>query len=155
MIPNLLRYHTPALTVLGRLPAVEQHVRCRLNLPPAGPLLTQLQRAGCGQADLALVLLRIGSPEARRVVEMLMRRRITVYPPLFLRWRYNIQSPVVLRPRLTAVAANPRKPGTRAHLLYEQFRPGRTEEQLRARGVRTCDLRRARRRGWIEWEQRA
>lgn len=148
MIP---RKHLQTVALINRDRVLKARVRHYFNLP-RGTLAPLLRRAGLGHADLVLCLLRLGELD---YVERLVGRPIVYGPTFSIRLSSRGGHRVVrdATPRLTWVTPdNPRRTSTRAHQRFEEFRVGRTEAQLRMRGVTRRDLRRAERLGWIKME---
>lgn len=147
----------PAIASLQRnCPSLAYRIRVYFGLG-SGPLIRSIPRAGLGQADVVLALLRIGTRCARRYVEHIIGRAITVCPSCRLTYPYNRQRPrVSLQPVITWVTPNPPlRCSTKIAACYTEFRVGRTREQLLCRGVSRGDIRRAVRRGWITMSEGA
>lgn len=106
---------------------------------------------GLCQADLAVALLRVGTPEALNHVQDVLGLRITVCPPAL---PPRVPKPVrreATGPILSLVTDNPCSPRTDAHRRYALVRVGMTREKLLARGVTVRDLKVWANRGWIAW----
>lgn len=108
--------------------------------------------SGLCQADLAVALLRVGTPEALDHVQDVLGLRITrcptAVPP-------RVPKPVrreATGPTLSLVTDNPCSPRTDAHRRYALVRVGMTREKLLARGVTVRDLKVWANRGWIAWQ---
>ncbi len=138
-------------------------IRDYFDLPKGTALLPALLARGLGQADLVLCLLRLRDAHSglRRAAEghiaALVGHAITVGPPCLMYYRAS-GAPTVrtdLSPRISWVASeNPRLPRTEAYLRWADFKIGRTEAQLKLRGVTRRDFRKAVRRGWIKLEEK-
>lgn len=115
------------------------------------PFLQALRRAGLGQADIVLCMMRINTRRSREIAEALIGRPITVAQACRLTWQSNTQRPTVRRqPVITWICPDVSiRRRTRLAAAFQEFRVGRTREQLMSRGVSRGDLRRAIRRGWI------
>lgn len=148
MIP---RRHMQTVALINRDRVLKARVRFYFNLK-RGTLAPLLRRAGLGHADLVLCLLRLGELD---YVERLIGKPIT-YGVSFSIRRSSRGGHTVSEdksPRITFVQpTNPRATNTKAHDRYSIFRVGRTESQLRARGVTRKDIRKALRWGWIKME---
>ncbi len=148
----IARKHLQTVALINRDRVLRARVRLYFRLRPGtlGPLL---RRAGLGQADLVLCLLRLGE---LRWAEILVGKPI-VYGPSFrtvLSQTGKKNQRVDRSPRVVFVQPhNPRKTCTRAHDRFEHFRVGRTEQQLRVRGVTRKDIRKALKWGWIRMEE--
>lgn len=141
-------------SIQRRCPALAYKLRRYFNLG-SGPLIVSLYRAGLGQADVVLALLKINSDCARRAVERLVGRPITVCPSCLLIYDYNRSRPKLgSQPVITWVMRSPPlRSSTKIAACYPEFRVGRTREQLVCRGVSRGDIRRAVRRGWIKMSE--
>jgi len=110
------------------------------------------EAGGLCQADLAVALLRVGTPEALSHVEDVLGLHITrcpaAVPP-------RVPKPVrreATGPTLSLVTDNPCSPKTDAHRRYELLRVGMSREKALARGATVRDLRVWENRGWISWQ---
>lgn len=158
----MLRKHARTLANINRCGALHAALRTYFNLPSKRMALTPaLYQKGLGQADLVLALLRIPHPLSRLFIESLIGHPITIGSPCLLGYRTNGRPHVVHSDtyddrRITFVTdTNPRQHGTDAHLRWSLFQVGRTVGQLRVRGCKRRDIRRAARKGWITLEARA
>jgi hypothetical protein len=156
--------HYATVAALGRDRALRYLIRDYFSLPKTTALMPALLARRLGQADLVLCLLRLrdGHPVLREsaegYIEALVGHPITYGLPCLLRYRSNGTPSVALdrSPRIAWVSpSNPRLPRTEAFLRWPEYRVGRTEAQLRSRGVTRRDFRRAIRRGWIKLEEKA
>lgn len=145
-----LRKHLQSIAAIDQNPALKYMVRTYFDLG-SERLSVALRRAGLGQADLVLCLLRLRLPSARRMAESLIGHPITVAPAVKFTWRANGAAPTVgKQPVITWVMRDPpTRRSTRLDQCFAEFRVGRTRQQLLARGVSRGDIRRAARRGWI------
>ena len=155
----MLRHH--ARTIVTMQPSLKAKVRAYFGLPADVALTPAMYQRGLGQADLVLALLRIEHWNARFVIGLLVGKPITIGSPCLLHYRTNGLPTVVpstdwdARRIASVIPDNPRQPGTDAYLRWHQYQAGRTIGQLRVRGVRRRDIRRALRQGWITLEERA
>jgi len=146
----MLRKHLQSLALIVRTPALLYRVRRYFNLGTEH-LFVALRRAGLGQADVVLCLLKIGTQRARRIAEALIGKPITVAPACRFTYSVNGHAPRIGRqPVITWVIDEfPVLRMSRLVRCLHEFRVGRTREQLMRRGVTKGDIGRAVRRGWI------
>ena len=146
-----LRKHLQSIALITRIPSLLYRVRRYFALS-SGHLFIALRRRKLGQADLVMCLMSIGTEAARRVTECLIGRSITIGPACLLKYSHNTEHPTIGRqPVITRVSARPKiKARSRLARAFDEFRVGRTREQLLSRGVSRGDIRRAQRRGWIQ-----
>jgi hypothetical protein len=156
--------HCTTIAALGRDKPLRYLIRDYFSLPKTTALMPALLARRLGQADLVLCLLRLrdGHPALRESAEgyitRLVGHPILYGPPCLLHYRSNGAPSVGAdrSPRISWVnPTNPRLPRTEAFLRWPEYRVGRTESQLRSRGVTRRDFRRAIRRGWIKLEEKA
>lgn len=148
MIP---RKHLQTVALINRDRVLKARVRFYFHLR-RGTLSVLLRRAGLGHADLVLCLLRLGE---LGYVERLIGKPIVYGPSFSIKRssRSGHHAAVDTSPRITFVQAdNPRQSQSDAYSRFKIFKVGRTESQLRARGVTRRDIRKAQRRGWIRME---
>lgn len=128
-----------------------------LRLPADGETLYDaLERQGCSQADVALVLLRDGRPQCRAALAVLVGREVQVVPPPEVWPRPYPRLPGETGPdarRVLRVERNPRLPTTGAFQRYKNIRVGLTVAQLLARGVTRRDIREVVAAGVVELEE--
>lgn len=158
----MLRKHAATMAKLTADKSIKSLICDYFDLRPRSHSLTPLMyKRGLGQADLVLALLRISHPMARTYIGLLIGHPITIGAPCLLRYNPNVNTarPSTTRPtgvdnrRITYVQpTNPRQPGTEAHLRWPWFQHGRTVAQLRVRGVKRRDIRKAADMGWIKLE---
>lgn len=159
----MLRKHATALAHMTADKSLKKMVCDYFDLAPRSRSLTPLlYQRGLGQADLVLALLRINHSRARHYIGLLIGHPIVIAPPCLLRYNLNSNAsrPSITRPvgndnrRITFVQdTNPRQPGTESHLRWPWFQVGRTVAQLRVRGVKRRDIRKAADFGWIRLEE--
>ena len=156
----MLTLHYRTIARLGRDRTIKYLVRDYFGLPRAPALMPALLRCGLGQADLVLCLLRVRDAHvglrtaAEAHIAALMGHPIVVGRPCLLGLRSRVTGPQAKQaPRIAWVAPeNPRLPRTEAYLRWCEYRVGRTEAQLRSRGITRRDFRKAVRRGWVRME---
>lgn len=150
----MLRKHLAAVAKIDRNPALKYRVQRYFDLD-RGHLFRALQ--GYSQADLVLAMMRINTPLSRSIAESLVGRPITVGPACKFTWSFNKQTPSVGRqPVVVYVCPETEttiKKRSRLAMIYHEFKPGRTKEQLLRRGVRPGDIRRAVSRGLVRIAQ--
>lgn len=161
MLHNLYRQ----VAGIGRDRPLKYLVRDYFALPQHKALMPALLARGLGQADLVLCLLRLRDAHrglrtaAEAHIAGLVGHPIVVGPPCLSGYRARGTRHVARGPsdpRIAWVAPeNPRLPRTEAHMRWTEYRVGRTEAQLRARGITRRDFRKALRRGWITMEEHA
>lgn len=156
--------HARAVALLGSNRPIKYLIRDYFALPKEMALMPSLLARSLGQADLVLCLLRLRDTHRplRMPIEiyitMLVGHPIEYGPGCLLRYRDNGAPHVSLdrSPRVTWVTdENPRQPNTDAYLRWPEYKVGRTIAQLKMRGVKTKDIRVAKRKGWIKLEQYA
>jgi len=111
-----------------------------------GPLRDAVaEQLGGGQvfceADLAVALLRVGTPEALDYAGDVLGIRITRCPSGIPPWPPKPVRRKATGPRVVSVVANPCLPTTQAWQRFRLVRVGMTEDQLRARGISSRDIR--------------
>jgi hypothetical protein len=158
----MLTTHYLAIARLGRDRTIKYLVRDYFGLPRAPALMPALLSCGLGQADLVLCLLRVRDAHAglRTAAEAhiaaLVGHPIVVGVPCLMGYRRAPVRPEIAQnpsPRIAWVSPeNPRLPRTEAYLRWCEYRVGRTEAQLRSRGITRRDFRKAVRRGWVRME---
>ncbi len=164
----MLLRHARTISMINRDRRTAFLLRDYFDLPRGITLVWSLAQRRLGQADLVLALLRLRDQRTSYsgvfsgYIELLVGHPISVGPSCLLRYHQNSSLPTVVRHdsaddrRLTFVQRdNPRQPRTEAHLRWCEFRVGRTVGQLRVRGVKRRDIRRAAAKGWIRLEERA
>jgi hypothetical protein len=146
----LITRHLAAMRRLACDTTTYKSIRLYFNVPRRVPLLDHLVTWNYGQADVVLALLRIDTPASLRHAEAFMGHAIVRCPPcLLLRTRTPLPN-VPRSPRIVAVVpVNPRMEPL-ARLRFAEFRVGRTEEQLMARGISRRELSWAKKNRWIE-----
>lgn len=103
------------------------------------------------RADLVLMLLRIGTPEALRRAEKLAGVAITRCPPAVPPWPPKPVQRTPAAPRVTArVPNNPLVRSSGAYQRFAQVKVGMTVEQLLSRGITRRDIRCWRARQYLE-----
>ena len=120
-------------------------------LPPEDVRRAML-RLGFANADVALMLLRLGHRDAAIGI---LGPRFVVGPPALSRMREPPPPPARESRwdrRIRGVAPNPRTPGSDAARRYALLEPGKTLAQCVARGAMKRDVRNAIKRGWIDVE---
>lgn len=153
----MLRKH--ASTIATFPGSLRDMIKRYFNIPLGTALVPGMYQRGLGQADLVLALLRVTHWDARHRICLLIGKQITVATPCLLYYRTNghptqVPSTTYDDRKITFVVAdNPRQNGTEAALRWPLFQVGRTVGQLRVRGVKKRDLRRAVRMGWIKLEE--
>lgn len=162
----MLLKHSLTLAMMNRDRRTAFLMRDYFDLPRTKALTPSLLDRGLGQADIVLALLRLRDQRTTysRVfssyIELLVGHPIVVGPACLLHYKTNGAKPSVVRSiddrRIVYVIPdNPRQPKTEAYLRWCEFRVGRTIGQLRVRGIKKRDIRRAVRRGWIKVEETA
>lgn len=160
----MLRKHAHALALMSADKQIKHAVCEYFTVPKTSrrfALTPILYQRGLGQADLVLALLRISHPRARHYIELLIGHAITICAPCLLSYgNRNTSRPTVTRPEepdtrriLWVNPTNPRQPGTQANLRWAWFQVGRSVGQLRVRGVKRRDIRKAADMGWIKLEE--
>ena len=140
-------------------------IRDYFDLPLRTALMPALLARGLGQADLVLALLRLRDQHAGPLgaaceshIATLIGHPIVRCPSCLQSYRTGPTRVVRSKDdrRITYVAsANPRQPGTCAHLRWCEYKIGRTLGQLHVRGVTKRDVRCAVARGWVRVEELA
>lgn len=144
-----LRKHLQTIAVISQIPVLLYRVRRYFRLPSI-TLSVALRRAGLGQADLVICLLRIGTARSRKFVERLIGKPISViHREIYQRTVVALER---VAPRVAWVTPeNPCRRSTHFHAIFPLFRPGRTIAQLLMQGVRRREVRLATRRGWVKF----
>lgn len=150
----MLPRYRPAIG--GFSTGVIRALQVRLCLPqlpvefcgPPLPLYDSLSRAGLGQADVVLELLRLDLiPEVEALIGHPITRCPTrVYRPLPLAPR---AAPGPDDRRVLSVVRNPRLPTTDSFQRFRLIQPGTTISSLLKRGVTRKDLRECARNSWV------
>lgn len=157
MTTLLTTRHSAAMRTLARDVQAKAYLLHYFQLRPMAreSLASALERRGLGQADVVLALLRARLvPGARAHVEALIGHGIQVGPPCLLYYRTN-GPPRVKRVVVRVTAVVPENPRTEplARRRFEEFRVGRTEEQLMARGITRRELTWVRKQGWVSMQE--
>jgi hypothetical protein len=149
----LLRLHLRTLRYISAHSPTYSALRHYFHVPPRVPLIDHLSETDHGQADVVLALLRLNTPDSLRFAEIMVGHAIVRCPPCLL--GRNRQAP--RRPQwiITQVARDNPRVEPLARLRFNEFRVGRTEEQLLARGILRREISWLKKRGWITVEHRA
>lgn len=105
--------------------------------------------------DLAVALIRVGTPEAIRAAEKLLQRRVTATVRDVL--RRDLAPPKDLTPKVSVVRQRTyNRSGqwtmpTRTEIRFKKIQVGMTREQILKKGVPTRDISRWTRSGNIVW----
>lgn len=150
----MLKTHLQILAAMRRHPALMYRLRHYFSLPARAPFHLALRARGIGQADLVLALLRINTRKSIFFAERLIGKPITRGQACLLRYRVNGRAPTVLRqPRVVWVTPiNPHPRLTDSRIRFSHYQLGRTEQQLRLRGLTRRDIRTAIRNNWIQMQ---